>query len=99
MVLDTAALAKESNQIQRVFQALTLSLPCLKPFDSSPSLSKKKKKSKPLALVFVAFQDLGPAYCSILILTKEANAVIQQKEPEAGQRRGDGGEEKDPRET
>ena len=36
--------------------------------------------------MFVAFQDLGPASYSILLLTKEANAVIQRKEPESWQR-------------
>lgn len=34
--------------------------------------------------MFAAFQDLGPAYGSILILIKEPKAVIQQREAESG---------------
>ena len=71
-------------------QDLTLFLPYLKPFNGSLHSQKKKKKktTQLLAVVFVAFQDLDLASCSILILTKEANAVIQRKEPESWQRLG-----------
>lgn len=87
MVLDTAALANESNQRQTVFQTPGPDpVPSyLKPFDRS-LYSQKREKSKLLAIMFMAFQDLGPASYSILILTKEANAVIQRKEPESWQR-------------
>lgn len=36
--------------------------------------------------MFAAFQDLGPAYGSILILIKEPKAVIQLREAESGAR-------------